>query len=65
MGRSGTAVGVASLLALVLGSSPARAGNTEHPRTPVLWPDFRRRHLLQAIFDYQKRERRYGGINPA
>ena len=32
--------------------------------TDVLWPDFRRRHLLQAIADYQKRERRYGGINP-
>jgi len=30
--------------------------------TDVLWPDFRRRHLLQAIADYQKRERRYGGI---
>jgi undecaprenyl diphosphate synthase len=33
--------------------------------TDVLWPDFRRRHLLQAIADFQKRERRYGGINPA
>jgi undecaprenyl diphosphate synthase len=33
--------------------------------TDVLWPDFRRRHLLQAIVDYQKRERRYGGIAPA
>jgi undecaprenyl diphosphate synthase len=33
--------------------------------TEVLWPDFRRRHLLQAIVDYQKRERRYGGIQPA
>ena len=32
--------------------------------TEVLWPDFRRRHLLQAIADYQKRERRYGGITP-
>jgi undecaprenyl diphosphate synthase len=30
--------------------------------TDVLWPDFRRKHLLQAIADYQKRERRYGGI---
>jgi undecaprenyl diphosphate synthase len=30
--------------------------------TDVLWPDFRRRHLLKAIVDYQKRERRYGGI---
>jgi undecaprenyl diphosphate synthase len=30
--------------------------------TDVLWPDFRRRHLLQAIGAYQKRERRYGGI---
>ena len=33
--------------------------------TDVLWPDFRRRHLLQAILDYQKRERRYGGISSA
>jgi undecaprenyl diphosphate synthase len=32
--------------------------------TDVLWPDFRRRHLLQAVLDYQKRERRYGGITP-
>lgn len=28
----------------------------------VLWPDFRGRHLLEALLDYQKRERRYGGI---
>ena len=33
--------------------------------TDVLWPDFRRRHLLQAVLDFQKRERRYGGIKPA
>jgi len=33
--------------------------------TDVLWPDFRRKHLLQAILDFQKRERRYGGITPA
>ena len=31
--------------------------------TDVLWPDFRRKHLLQAIADFQKRERRYGGIS--
>ncbi len=30
--------------------------------TPTLWPDFRRRHLLEAIVEFQKRERRYGGI---
>jgi len=30
--------------------------------TPVLWPDFRRRHLLEALLDYQRRERRYGGV---
>jgi undecaprenyl diphosphate synthase len=28
----------------------------------TLWPDFRRRHLLEAVLAYQKRERRYGGI---
>jgi undecaprenyl diphosphate synthase len=32
--------------------------------TDTLWPDFRRRHLLEAMLAYQKRERRYGGINP-
>jgi undecaprenyl diphosphate synthase len=32
--------------------------------TDVLWPDFRRKHLLQAVVDFQKRERRYGGISP-
>ena len=30
--------------------------------TDTLWPDFRARHLLEAILDYQKRDRRYGGI---
>jgi len=32
--------------------------------TDTLWPDFRARHLLEAILAYQKRERRYGGITP-
>ncbi len=31
--------------------------------TETLWPDFTRKHLLQAIVDYQKRERRYGGLS--
>ena len=31
--------------------------------TETLWPDFRRRHLLEAIVAYQKRDRRYGGIH--
>ena len=30
--------------------------------TPTLWPDFRRKHLLEAIVEYQQRDRRYGGI---
>ena len=33
--------------------------------TETLWPDFRRRHLLEAMVAYQKRERRYGGITPS
>ena len=33
--------------------------------TDTLWPDFRRRDLLQAIVAYQKRDRRYGGIKPS
>ena len=32
--------------------------------TDTLWPDFERRHLYEAIIAFQKRERRYGGIEP-
>lgn len=30
--------------------------------TDVLWPDFRREHLADAIREYQERERRFGGL---
>lgn len=30
--------------------------------TPVLWPDFNREHLFEAIRDYQKRDRRFGRV---
>ncbi len=32
--------------------------------TPELWPDFRRKHVLQAVVEFQKRERRFGDIHP-
>jgi undecaprenyl diphosphate synthase len=32
--------------------------------TDTLWPDFRRGHLYEAIAAFQKRERRYGGLEP-
>ncbi len=32
--------------------------------TETLWPDFNRARLLEALLDYQKRERRYGAIAP-
>src|SRR5262245_11004215 len=31
--------------------------------TDVLWPDFRRHHLAEAIREYQRRERRFGGVD--
>jgi undecaprenyl diphosphate synthase len=31
--------------------------------TDTLWPDFSTLHLLQAILDFQRRERRYGGLS--
>jgi len=37
---------------------------TEIYFTPVLWPDFDRTELLRAILDYQRRERRFGGLGP-
>jgi len=33
--------------------------------TDTLWPDFRCRHLLEAIIDFQKRDRRYGAVTSA
>src|SRR5215213_2817790 len=30
--------------------------------TETLWPDFRRVHLLEAVVDYQGRDRRFGGL---
>src|SRR5690606_11737237 len=33
---------------------------TELYFTDVLWPDFRKEHLYEAVLDYQKRERRFG-----
>ncbi len=29
----------------------------------VLWPDFRREHLFEAVAEFQRRTRRYGGLN--
>jgi undecaprenyl diphosphate synthase len=31
--------------------------------THTLWPDFTRTDLLQAVLEYQKRDRRYGGLS--
>ncbi len=33
--------------------------------TETLWPDFTRTDLLQAVLEYQKRDRRYGGLSGA
>jgi undecaprenyl diphosphate synthase len=30
--------------------------------TPIFWPDFTREYLFEAIRDFQKRERRFGGV---
>lgn len=35
---------------------------TEIWYTDVLWPDFKKEHIVEAILDYQNRNRRYGGL---
>ncbi len=35
---------------------------TELYITPVFWPDFTKEHLIEALKDYQRRERRFGGL---
>jgi len=32
--------------------------------TDVLWPDFRRENLFDAVREYQDRDRRFGGLEP-
>jgi undecaprenyl diphosphate synthase len=39
-----------------------RAAYSELWFTPVLWPDFDREHLFEAIRDFQKRSRRFGAV---
>lgn len=31
--------------------------------TPLYWPDFRREHLVEAVREYQARDRRFGGLS--
>jgi undecaprenyl diphosphate synthase len=31
--------------------------------TEVLWPDFRREHLFEAVREFQRRDRRFGGVD--
>jgi undecaprenyl diphosphate synthase len=31
--------------------------------TPVLWPDFTREHLFEAVLDFQRRDRRFGRVS--
>jgi undecaprenyl diphosphate synthase len=35
---------------------------TELHISPVLWPDFGRTNLFEAILDYQNRDRRFGRV---
>jgi len=37
---------------------------TELHVTPVLWPDFDKIHLVEAVLDYQQRQRRFGAVSP-
>lgn len=30
--------------------------------TPVLWPDFRKKHLVEAVAEFNRRQRRFGGV---
>jgi len=58
---------------LIRTSGEARVSNfllwqiayTELYFTKTLWPDFRRREVLLALLDYQRRERRFGRISHA
>ncbi|WP_129672464.1 isoprenyl transferase [Candidatus Chloroploca sp. Khr17] len=40
-----------------------QAAYSEYWVTPVFWPDFRPEHLHQAVSEYGRRERRFGGLS--
>lgn len=40
-----------------------QAAYSEYYFTPVLWPDFNRQHVREALETFQKRQRRFGGLN--
>jgi len=44
---------------------PWQAAYAEMVFLDTLWPDFDRRHLWRAVETYARRERRYGGAEPA
>ena len=58
---------------LIRTSGEMRAGNfllwqiayAELYMTETQWPDFRQRDLLEAILEYQRRDRRFGGLSEA
>jgi len=35
---------------------------TEMYVTQTLWPDFKREDLLEAVAEFNRRQRRYGGV---
>jgi undecaprenyl diphosphate synthase len=37
---------------------------TELSILDLFWPDFKEDHFYEAVLDYQRRERRYGGVSP-
>jgi undecaprenyl diphosphate synthase len=41
-----------------------QAAYAEFVFSPVLWPDFDRADLVEAMAEYRRRERRFGGIEP-
>jgi undecaprenyl diphosphate synthase len=40
-----------------------QASYAELYATETFWPDFGREELLKAIYAYNRRDRRYGGVN--
>jgi undecaprenyl diphosphate synthase len=39
-----------------------QASYTELFVTPVLWPDFRKKHMVEAVDEFNRRQRRFGGV---
>ena len=58
----GVAMGTVKMSQVTVGAQVGGQTYSELIFSELYWPDFRRQNLFDAVAEYQRRERRYGGL---